>query len=62
MISRVLVKYYLNPVGTSIYDGEFASGKYYNGANLSGVNQKYASDKNWSNGVYKWMSYLYNRL
>ena len=62
LVSRVLVKYYLNSSGTSIYDGETANGKYYNGATLTGVNKKYASDKNWNNGVYKWMSYLYNRL
>ena len=62
LVSRVFVKYYLNPSGTKIYNGETANGKYYNGATLEGVNKKYASDKNWSNGVYKWMSYLYNRL
>ena len=62
LVSRVLVKYYLNLAGTSIYDGEVANGKYYNGATLAGVNQKYASDKNWNNGVYEWMSYLYNNV
>lgn len=62
LIARVFCKYYLNPAGTTIYDGEIASGKYYNGATLSGVNKKYASDTNWANGVYKWMNYLYNKL
>ena len=62
MIARVLVKHYLNPKGTSIYNGEVATGKYYHGATVSGVNQKYATDKNWANGVYTWMKYLYNRL
>jgi len=62
LVARVFVKYYLNPAGTSIYNGETANGKYYNGATLAGVNKKYASDKNWTNGVYKWISYLYNRL
>ena len=62
MIARVLVKYYLNPKGTSIYNGEVATGKFYNGKTLSAVNQKYATDKNWQNGVYDWMKYLYNRL
>ena len=57
-----LVKYYLNPKGTAIYDGEKASGKYYNGNTLSGVNKKYATDKNWANAVYKHMEYLYNKL
>lgn len=62
LISRVFVKYYINPKGTSIYGGESASGKYYNGATLSGINQRYATDKNWANGVYKNMQYLYNKL
>ena len=62
MISRVLVKNYLNPKGTTVYNGEVASGKYYNGSTLSGVNKKYATDTNWANGVYTWMKYLYNRL
>lgn len=62
LVSRVLVKYYINAPGTNIYDGEIANGKYYNGSTLSDVNKRYASDKNWNSGVYKWMSYLYNRL
>ena len=62
MIARVLVKHYLNPKGTSIYNGETATGKYYNGSTIAGVGKRYATDKNWSNCVYKWMQYLYNRL
>ena len=62
LLARVLVKYYLNPAGTSIYGGETASGKYYNGPTLSGINQKYATDKNWANSVYTTMKYLYNKL
>lgn len=62
LIARVFVKYYLNPAGTSIYDGQKATGRYYNGSTLDAVNQKYATDKNWANSVYKWMSYLYGRL
>lgn len=62
LIARVFVKYYLNPKGTNIYGGETAQGTYYNGATLSGVNQKYATDKNWANGVYTHMKYLYNKL
>ena len=27
-----------------------------------GVNVNYASDKNWANSVYKYISYLYNKL
>lgn len=62
LISRVFVKYYLNPPGTVIYDGTTTSGKFYSGSNLSAVNSKYASDKNWANSVYKWMQYLYNKI
>lgn len=62
LIARVFVKYYLNPSGTKIYEGEVASGKYYSGTTLTAVNKKYATDKNWNTAVYKWMSYLYNRI
>ena len=62
LIARVLVKYYLNAKGTSIFGGEQAVGTYYNGPTLSGVNTRYATDKNWANGVYSHMKYLYNKL
>lgn len=62
LLARVLVKYYLNPNGTSIYGGETANGKYYSGNTLSAVNKKYATDKNWSNKVYKYMEYLYKKI
>ena len=62
LIARVLVKYYLNPKGTKIYDNQVASGKYYNGNTLSAVNKKYATDKNWANAIYKHMQYLYNKV
>lgn len=62
LIARVLVKYYLNPAGTKIYDGQTASGKYYSGNTLSAVNKRYATDKNWANAVYKYMQYLYGKI
>ena len=62
LLARVFVKYYLNPKGTSIYGGETATGSYYNGATLTGVNTRYATDKNWANRVYQYMQYLYNKL
>lgn len=62
LVARVLVKNYLNPKGTEIYDGQIASGMFYNGPTLTGVNTRYASDKNWANAVFKWMRYLYDRL
>lgn len=62
LVSRVFVKYYLNPAGKSIYGGEKAVASYYKGSTLTAVNTSYASDKNWANGVYNWMVYLYNKL
>ncbi len=61
LIARVFVKYYLNPKGTKIYDGEIATGQYYNGDTLSDVNKKYATDTNWAKSVYKYMEYLYKK-
>lgn len=62
LIARVLVKYYLNPKGTQIYDGQAASGKYYSGNTISAVNKKYATDSNWENAVYNYMKYLYGKI
>lgn len=61
-VAKALVKYYLNPSGTKIYDDELASAWYYNGPTLSGVNTRYASDTEWHNKVYNYMEMLYNRL
>ena len=62
LLARVFIKYYLNPNGTKIYDGNIADGRFYSGNTISSVNIKYASDKNWANSVYKWMSILYNSI
>lgn len=62
LIARVFVKYYINRPGTVIFDGTTASGKFFSGSTINSVGTKYASDKNWSSGVYKWMEYLYNKL
>lgn len=62
LVSRVFMKYYLNPKGTVIYNNEVAEGTYYNGSTLTAVNKCYATDKNWANAVYNWMKYLYNKL
>ena len=62
LVSRVFVKYYLNPKGVKIYDGQTANGRYYSGNTLSAVNKRYATDKNWANGVYSHMQYLYNKI
>ena len=57
-----MVKYYLNPKGTVIYNGEKAIGTYYNGNTIKDVNKKYASDSNWANKVYNYMEYLYKKI
>ena len=62
LIARVLVKYYLNPSGTKIYDGQVASGKYYSGNTITAVNKRYATDTNWGNSLYKYMQYLYDKI
>ncbi len=62
LLARVLVKYYLNPEGTSIYGNEKAIGTYYNGTTIRCVNTKYASDKQWAEKIYYYMKYLYNKL
>lgn len=62
LLARVMVKYYINPSGTKIYDGQVASGKYYSGSTLNAVNKKYATDNSWANGVFKHMQYLYSKI
>ena len=61
-VAKSLVKYYLNPSGTKIYDGETAVASFYNGPTLKGVNTRYASDKEWYSKVYSYMETLYNKL
>lgn len=61
-VAKSLVKYYLNPSGTKIYDNEIAAAWYYNGPTLKGVNTRYASDENWHSKVFKYMETLYHRL
>ncbi len=61
-VAKSLVKYYLNPPGTKIYDDETASAWYYNGPTLRGVNTRYASDSDWHSKVFSYMQTLYNRL
>ena len=61
-VAKTLVKNYLNPAGTQIYDGETATGAYYNGPNVEGVNVRYASDSNWSNRVFEIMKYLHEKI
>ena len=62
LVAKVLVKHYLNTTGTPVYDGELATGKYYNGPTVSGVNIRYATDTNWANAVYTIMENLYKKL
>ena len=61
-VAKSLVKYYLNPSGTKIYDNETAAAWDYNGPTLRGVNTRYASDPDWYIKVFNYMQILYNRL
>ena len=38
------------------------TGSYYNGTTAEAVNTRYASDEKWSEKVYKYMEYLYDKL
>lgn len=62
LVAKVMVKYYINPVGTKIYDGEKAVATYYNGSTVADVNIRYASDEDWHTKVYSYMEMLYKRL
>lgn len=62
IVARALVKNYLNPAGTEIYEGQTATAAYYNGPTVAGVNVRYASDTTWHVKVFTRMLYLYDRL
>ena len=62
MIAKVMAKYYLNPEGVEISEGEISTGSYYNGPTVWGVNTRYASDTNWATRVYEIMVSLYKKL
>lgn len=62
LVARVLIKYYLNSKGSIIYGGEVADGRYYSGKTIKSVNKFYATDTNWSSGVYSHMKALYEAL
>lgn len=61
-VAQNLAMKYLNMRGTVVYDEEKASGLYYNEPTLTGVNVRYATDKEWAAKVYKIMEYLYGKL
>lgn len=61
-VTKSLIKNYLNVAGTEIYDGEIATGKYYNGTTIASINIKYATDENWSNAIYNILEGLYEKL
>ena len=62
LVAKVFTKYYINPKGTDIYEGQKAEADHYNGSNLEGVNKKYSTDQNWCTRVYYYMQYLYEKL
>ncbi|MBR6505122.1 MAG: G5 domain-containing protein [Clostridia bacterium] len=62
LIAKVFVKYYINPKGTKIFEGQEAEASYYNGPTLEGVNKRYSTDEDWCERVYYYMQYLYEKL
>lgn len=62
LVAKIFSKYYLNPANTKIYNSELATGAYYYGSTLEAVNTKYSTDSSWHTKVFKYMSYLYNKL
>ena len=62
LVAKMLVKYYLNPAGTTIYNNELAVGSYYNGSTIKAVNVRYASDPEWNTKVYNTMKRLYDKI
>lgn len=61
-VAEWLAQNYLNESGTVLPNGETASGRYYNGATVKGVNTRYATDTNWSNRVLEIMQDIYNSI
>ena len=61
-VAEWLAKNYLNESGTELPNGVTATGRYYNGATVKGVNTRYATDTNWSNRVYSIMEDIYNSI
>lgn len=62
ILAKSMAKYYLNKEGTEVFDDEIATGIYYNGSTVKGVNIRYASDTAWGERVFATMESLYNRL
>ena len=62
ILAKSMVKYYLNEEGTEVFDGEVATGIYYNGSTVKCVNIRYASDTAWGERVFATMESLYGRL
>jgi beta-N-acetylglucosaminidase len=61
-VAAWLASRYLNSANTVLKNGDVASGLYFNGATLSGVNVRYASDSEWANKVYNTMQTIYSFL
>ena len=62
IVAKMLAKDYLNERGKVIYNNEVATGNYYNGPTVSGVNVKYASDTEWATKIYNTMVSLYDGI
>lgn len=61
-LAKALAKNYLNPAGLTIFGGETATGKYFNGTSIASINVRYATDENWGHAVFNIMEGLYEKL
>lgn len=62
VVAKMLAKYYINPAGTEISEGETAVASYYNGSTIKAVNVRYASDQEWNIKVFNIMKSLYDKI
>lgn len=61
-VASHLASKYLNAQGTVLKNGDIATGTYYNGPTLTGVNKSYASDTEWSTKIFSTMQTIYSNL
>ena len=61
-LAKSMAKYYLNEDGVQVTEEDVATGIYYNGPTLKGVNTRYASDQLWHEKIFNTMEALYNRI
>ena len=61
-VAAWLMMNYLLPQGSRMKNGEIASGNYFNGPTVNGVNVRYATDPEWGAKVFNTMVLIYSEL